>query len=386
MKLRIITMLICASSAFNTVRPIFAQASRRDPRCSMTKGEDLGKKSTADDVVTRFGASGSLSGKTAVVTGGNSGIGLETVRVLAENGCKVILCSRSVEAGEVAKASLQFTEGADALGAAAERIIVKALDLSDLKSVETNAKSIADEVAAGSLSPAAPSTSTPQIDFLVLNAGILALPTLQRTPQGFEKQVGVNHFGHFHLAQKLLPLVAQKGSRVVVLSSTAHTMGGKVDCEDLNYNKEGGEGYTPWGAYGRSKACNMLFAKALSTRLAPFGASAFSVHPGVVATNLWREEQGPAALSKFADRFLPSFVPRLKDLLPKIISDKSIAQGAATTMYACLCPSLPATFPGAYLKDCDVAEVGKDYSSDPDGAFRERLWEATERDILNALK
>ena len=203
----------------------------------------LGKASTAEDVAALYGKD--LAGKVAVVTGGNSGIGLETVRVLAKSGCKVILCSRAEANGAEALTALQN----DAAGVDLD-VLVQVLDLADLANVERAAQSIKERLA---------SLGKDRIDYLVLNAGVMAMPQLQRTAQGFEKQIGVNHFGHFHLTSCLGPLVAQEGCRVVVLSSTAHNFG-EVDLDDLNYAK-GGRAYSPWGAYGQSKACNLLFAK-----------------------------------------------------------------------------------------------------------------------------
>jgi NAD(P)-dependent dehydrogenase (short-subunit alcohol dehydrogenase family) len=142
----------------------------------------LSKKSTAEEVASMY-AKDSLAGKVAVVTGGNSGIGLETCKVLAERGCKVVLCSRSREAGEAAIASLPPTQGS---------VVVAQLDLADLTRVDTAATEIETLL-----------VDHKKIDFLVLNAGIMATPTLEYTPQGFEMQVGTNHFGHFRLTQKL---------------------------------------------------------------------------------------------------------------------------------------------------------------------------------------
>lgn len=141
----------------------------------------LNKKSTAADVAALYG-NGSLRGKVAVVTGGNSGIGLETCKVLAQQGCTVVLCSRSREAGAAAAASLPpDTKG---------RVVVAQLDLADLTRVDAAAAEIE-------------ALGHKRIDFLVLNAGIMATPTRESTTQGFELQVGTNHFGHFRLTQKL---------------------------------------------------------------------------------------------------------------------------------------------------------------------------------------
>ena len=297
----------------------------------------LSKKSTAQDVVDMYAQKG-LRGKCAVVTGGNSGIGFEAARVLALAGARVVLCSRSEDAGEEAKSKIEGD------------VIVQKLDLASLESVEAAAAGIKKKIAPLNL------------DFLILNAGIMALPDLQHTTEGFEMQVGTNHFGHAHLTNQLLDVVESHASRVVVLSSTAHNFG---DVVPDNLHFKGDRSYTPWGAYGQSKACNLLYAKSLSEKLSG-GASAFSVHPGVIRTNLWREPQG--GISFFGvDKLFGRILPRL-------VADKTIEQGAATTLYACLAPRLDKTFNGAYLADCDVA-VPNAKLSNP--VLRDSLWKAT---------
>ncbi len=150
----------------------------------------LGKKSTAKDVVEAFGARSSLEGKTAIVTGGNSGIGLETCKVLAYFGCRVIMCSRSVENGiKVIDSEIKASGVGEYVCEDVSNIVVKELELEDLTSV----KRFADDIIA----------TEKRIDYLIFNAGIMALPTLEFTKHGFEKQIGVNHFGHFYLFRLL---------------------------------------------------------------------------------------------------------------------------------------------------------------------------------------
>ena len=196
----------------------------------------LSAKSTAADVVAahRLKLPPYVTrGGVAVVTGGNSGIGAESAKALLDAGCFVVLCSRDTEAGTKALADIGAAEG---------RARVQQLDLADLDSV----KAASDEIAA----------KEGRVALLLNNAGVMATP-LQQTKQGFELQIGTNHLGHFALTRLLLPLIEDDG-RVVTVSSTAHTMG-SVDTSDLSFAH--GRSYSAWGAYGQSKAANILFAK-----------------------------------------------------------------------------------------------------------------------------
>jgi len=316
----------------------------------------LSSKSTAQEVVDRFVPKGGegLKGQAAVVTGGNSGIGLETCRALAGAGAKVVLCSRSLEAGEEAAQPLRELGG---------DVEVQKLDLASLESVEAAAAGLREKLAGHTL------------DYLVLNAGIMAVPTRELTVDGFEKQVGTNHFGHAHLTNEMMDRVEADATRVVVLSSTAHNFG-DIDTANLHYTDS--RRYTPWGAYGQSKACNLLYAKSLAEKLRERGskATAFSVHPGVIRTNLWREPQGGVSFLGL-DKLLANALPRL-------IADKSIPQGAATTLFACLAPRLETSYAGAYFADCDVATPNRAITTDrPE--LRERLWDATMEQLAAAV-
>ena len=239
--------------------------------------EKLGKKSSAKDVLTHFNTD--LSGKTAIITGANSGIGLETSKALASVGCRIIMACRNVEAGQKAIASEIKVAGQGGYAVPEPNVEVKELDLNDLRSVEEFAKEIVSQ--------------GERIDFLINNAGIMALKERELTKQGFEKQIGVNHFGHFHLTSLLLPTMqAQKEpSRIVTLSSVAHESFGELDINNLHYAE--GRKYSSWGAYGQSKLANLLFTKGLHARLMSQPdnqVSALAVHPGVIRTELWREQ------------------------------------------------------------------------------------------------
>lgn len=205
------------------------------------------------------------TGRTAIVTGANAGIGLETARMLALKGASVVLACRNPEKGAAAVARIQ---GEGPAGTAALQL----LDLSDLDSVATFAKAFAE--------------THDRLDLLIDNAGVM-VPPLGRTRQGFELQFGTNHLGHFALTGRLLPLLQRTpGARVVVVSSTAHRMG-RIDFDDLNWERRA---YRPWPAYGQSKLANLLFALELHRRLvaAGSGVRATAAHPGWTSTDLQR--------------------------------------------------------------------------------------------------
>jgi len=313
----------------------------------------FGKKTTAKEVLDYYQTD--LSGKTAIVTGANSGIGLETVKALASVGCRVIMACRNVDDGrtKIDKEIKQVGQGGYTVPQ--PDVDVKELDLNDLLSIERFAMDILD--------------SEERIDFLINNAGIMALKEREVTKQNFEKQIGVNHFGHFHLTSLLLPKIQSQGGpcRIVTLSSVAHDQFGELDLDNLHY--QGARKYSSWGAYGQSKLANLLFTKGLHARLTAQGyqdIAALAVHPGVIRTELWREQA-----SWFNSLLLP------------FIQDKTIPQGAATTVYACVAPELgDGRRAGAYLSDCKVVVPSALARSQKNW---EGLWEATEAQIKAAL-
>jgi NAD(P)-dependent dehydrogenase (short-subunit alcohol dehydrogenase family) len=193
----------------------------------------------------------SLDGRTAIVTGANSGIGLAAARELARAGARVVLAVRDTDKGDRAAASI---DGATE---------VRRLDLADLASVREFASAHDGDIA-----------------LLINNAGVMAVPK-SRTADGFEMQIGTNHLGHFALTNLLLPQVRD---RVVTVSSTAHGMG-KIDLDDLNWERRR---YERWRAYGQSKLANLLFTLELQRRLAEAGSEVVAVaaHPGYASTNL----------------------------------------------------------------------------------------------------
>jgi len=192
-----------------------------------------------------------LRGRTAIVTGANSGIGRVAALELARAGAAVTLAVRDT------------TKGSAAAAAMTGEVTVRQLDLADLSSIRSFAES----------------TDGP-VDLLVDNAGIMATPE-QRTADGFELQIGTNHLGHFALTNLLLPQIT---GRVVVVSSDLHR-NGKIDLDDLNWERRS---YKPWTAYAQSKLANLLFVLELERRLTEAGSAvrATAAHPGYAATNL----------------------------------------------------------------------------------------------------
>jgi NAD(P)-dependent dehydrogenase (short-subunit alcohol dehydrogenase family) len=212
---------------------------------------------TADDIPDQ-------SGRTVLVTGGNSGLGYETVLRLARKGARVLLAARDRGRGTAALERL----GAEAPGNQAE---LAQIDLADLTSVE--------RFAAGFLA------GGEGLDLLINNAGVMAIPHRETTAQGYERQFGTNHLGHFALTGRLLPALARRpGSRVVTVSSNRHKSAKGIDFDDLQAE----HGYRPWGAYDQSKLANAMFVLELDRRLraAGLGIVSAGAHPGFAHTNL----------------------------------------------------------------------------------------------------
>jgi WW domain-containing oxidoreductase len=290
----------------------------------------FGHGTTAEQVTEGM----SLAGRTMLVTGCNSGLGLETMRVLALRGARVVGTARTIEKARMACATV------------AGETVPLACELSDPASVRA---CVASVVAAAIT-----------LDALICNAGIMALPKLERV-HGWEAQFFTNHIGHFMLVTGLLGQLVETG-RVVMLSSTAHTMAkaGGIEFDNL----DGGKGYDPWRFYGQSKFANLLFAKELARRLAGTRRTANAVHPGVIRTNLIRHNP---MLNIAAAVVSPLFL-------------KTAAQGAATQVYVATHPAL-ANVSGEYFADCNVATPRADAMS---AATAKRLWEVSEQ-IVAAL-
>jgi len=304
-------------------------------------------KSTGQEVL----ADQQLTGKVAIVTGGYSGLGLETTKALVAKGVKVVVPVRSPQK---ASENLQPLEG---------DVQTYPLDLSDLDSIRTFAGEMKQAL--------------DRVDFLINNAGIMACPE-RRIGSGWESQFGINHMGHFALVKELLPLLKKSpGLRVICLSSTAHKISG-IRWEDLHFEKEK---YDKWAAYGQSKTANALFANALSRRLKESGGLAFSVHPGGIFTPLQRHlpKEEMVALGWIDEDGEPTEMAKTGFKTPE--------QGCSTTLWAATSAAL-ADKPGVYCEDCNIAQptdtdsptaryFGVDaHACDDDAA--ERLWALSE--------
>ena len=285
----------------------------------------FGYGSTADEVTAGL----SLQGKTILVSGCNSGLGYETMRVLARRGARVVATARTLQKAKAAADSV--------LGST----LPLACELSDPASVRACVASLRrDNV---------------KLDALICNAGIMALPKLEKA-YGYELQFFTNHIGHFMLVTGLLDQLTETG-RVVMLSSAAHF---RAPREGIQFdNLDGSRGYRDWANYGQSKLANLLFAKELARRFAGTQRTANAVHPGVIHTKLGRH-MNPILRVGFG--------------LVGPLGLKSIAQGAATQVYVATHPSL-AQVSGEYFADCNVARSRRD-SRDPELA--RKLWEVSE--------
>ena len=201
-----------------------------------------------------------LDGKTAIITGANTGIGLETAVDFAQRNGRVILACRSKDKGEAAVELVKKRSSNN-------NVLFMQLDLSSLESVRNFSARVLDSEA--------------HIDILVNNAGVMACP-YTKTADGFEMQFGVNHLGHFLLTNLLLDRMKEAPSaRIVSVSSSAHGRG-KINLDDLNSTKD----YNSWGAYAQSKLANILFTRSLATRLEGTNVIANTLHPGLIKTEL----------------------------------------------------------------------------------------------------
>ncbi|MCB9665641.1 MAG: SDR family oxidoreductase [Alphaproteobacteria bacterium] len=251
------------------------------------------------------------TGRVAVVTGANSGLGLETVRALASKGAHVVLACRDLAKGQEAVAEVRRE-------APTAGLEVRALDLASLASVRAFADALAQ--------------AHPRVDLLVNNAGIMAIPR-RETADGFEMQFGTNHLGHFALTVRLHGVLeAAPAARVVTVASMAHR-GGRIRFDDLMHTR----GYARWRVYAQSKLANLLFTLELDRRLRADGATttAYAAHPGWAATNLQRrgpQHDGSGLLERLSD-------------VGNALFGQSAAEGALPQLFAATAPDVE---PGAY--------------------------------------
>jgi protochlorophyllide reductase len=288
------------------------------------------------------------SGRTVLVTGANSGLGLRTAEALAHKGAHVLMGCRDATRGEAARSDVTTS----ATGPAPE---VVPLDLADLGSVREAAQSVAGAVE--------------RLDVLVNNAGVMAMP-LRRTADGFELQFATNHLGHYALTGLLLPaLLRAKGPRVVTVSSNGHRMG-RNDWSDPNWERRR---YLKWPAYGQSKLANLLFTRELARRAHETGSSlvAVAAHPGNSATHL---------LAASTDASGRRLVGQLMNWGNQLIAQPDSA-GALPQLYAA---TMPDVIPGEYFGPDRLFQlrghptrVGSSAAARDDEAAR-RLWQLSE--------
>jgi NAD(P)-dependent dehydrogenase (short-subunit alcohol dehydrogenase family) len=295
-------------------------------------------QSTAAEVI----AGVDLRGKRAIVTGGASGIGLETARALASAGAEVTLAVRNVEVGQRVAADISASTGN-------KQVLVAPLDLADQSSIAA--------FVANWKGP---------LHILVDNAGIMASPEM-RTPQGWEMQFATNHLGHFALTTGLHgALAAAGGARVVVVSSVGH-LNGEVLFDDIHFERHP---YDPWKAYSQSKTANILFAVEAAKRWAADGITVNALTPGRIRTNLMR----------FIGNEQTANAPAAFEADNTAIQWKTVEQGAATSVLLAASPLVEGVT-GRYFEDCNEAEPQVPgirrgvaaYAIDPEKAAR--LWQ-----------
>ncbi|GHE08480.1 SDR family NAD(P)-dependent oxidoreductase [Streptomyces alanosinicus] len=299
-------------------------------------GSGYGATSTADDVLQGV----DLTGKLALVTGGYSGIGLETTRSLVTAGAHVVVPARRPDTARQALAEIPGVE-------------LDELDLGDLESVRGFAERF---LASGRT-----------IDIVIDSAGIMACPETRVGP-GWEAQFATNHLGHFALVNRLWPTIAPGGARVVSVSSRGHHFSG-IRWDDIHWR----QGYDKWEAYGQAKTANVLFAVQLDKLGRDAGVRAFALHPGGIITPLQRHLPKAEMIERgWIDEDGNPLNPE---------GFKTPQQGAATQVWAATSPQL-AGLGGLYLEDCEVAEPAqegeerfgvKDWATDPEQAAR--LWQ-----------
>jgi len=307
-------------------------------------GSGFGFETSAEEIVAGL----DLRGKVIVVSGGHSGIGLETTRVLSNAGASVIVGSRDPQKAQEVLSDMRNVVGLQ-------------LDLADPRSIDRFSEDFL--------------SSNDSLNVLINNAGVMATP-LTRDSRGYEMQFATNHLGHFQLTSRLWKALKNtQGSRVVTLSSAGHRFAG-VDLDDPNFTARP---YDKWVAYGQSKSANSLFSVELDQRGKEHGIRAFAVHPGrILATNLSRH---------ITDEDLKvAGIRKENGVVTSPVGIKTIEQGAATTVWCALSPQLNDKG-GVYCANCDVSEIIPD-ESQLDAGVRQwaidkptagALWELSEQ-------
>ncbi|HTT98902.1 MAG TPA: SDR family NAD(P)-dependent oxidoreductase [Rhizomicrobium sp.] len=312
--------------------------------------QTFGAKSTTDDVLQGV----NLSGKRVLVTGASAGLGVETCRMLAAHGATVVGAARDLNKAQHATETVRK----DAANGGSLELIE--LDLASLKSVRACADAL---VKAGK-----------PFDVVICNAGVMACPK-GTTADGFETQFGTNHLGHFVLVNRIASLIKKNGGRLVNLSSAGHRFS-DVDIDDPNFEHTQ---YTEFGAYGRSKTANILFAVEFDRRHKSKGIRATAVHPGGIMTELGRH-----MTQELRDAMLKNIEEANKKAGVAGFEWKTIPQGAATTVWSGFVAAAD-DVGGKYCEDCHVATLQDNpdlrtgvraYALDPERA--KALWAKSE--------
>jgi NAD(P)-dependent dehydrogenase (short-subunit alcohol dehydrogenase family) len=322
---------------------------------------NFGAKSTTEDVLKGV----DLKGKRILVTGVSAGLGVETARALVAHGADVVGAARDLEKARVA--TREVSKAAAQTGASFELV---ELDLANLKSVRAGADKL---VADGRL-----------FDVIIANAGVMATP-LGKTEDGFETQFGTNHLGHFVFVNRIAKLI-KDGGRLVNLSSSGHRFS-NVDLNDPNFETTP---YEPFGAYGRSKTANILFAVEFDRRHRERGVRATAVHPGGIQTELARH-MDPGSLEQMVDQINQQAAAAGKGPF----EFKTVPQGAATSVWAAVVAAAEEVG-GRYCENCHASEVVADdaplgmldegvrgYALDPQNAVA--LWKRSQEMIGEAF-
>jgi len=294
-----------------------------------TSSSQMGGSTTAEQAALDI----DLTGKICIITGANTGIGKETARVLAKHNGTIIMGCRSIDRGNEAIKEIVANLKQSKSDFNENLLKVMELDLSSLQSIRQFAANFTKEYN--------------QLNYLINNAGVMALQQWEPSKDNYEMQFATNHLGHFYLTTLLTNLLLKsKPSRVINVSSGAHNQCPNPFIDHLKNYLQKSDGppkdpYSPWGNYGISKACNILFAREYNRRYQALGITSVSLHPGVIPTDLSRNMQSwmsSALKSSFARLFL-----------------KTIPQGAATTV-RCVSLKDDEIQGGHYYKDCNDGE------------------------------
>ena len=345
------TLLLLSLASLSPVSPLSLPARRAFVKAPIIAaasfvavGAGVIGKSSIDGPKPFTPGGGSMEGKIVVITGANTGLGLESTKRLVEAGARVVMCGRSVERLEKASDSVK------ALYPKADLDVVE-LDLGDLSSIAAASKTL--------------NSLVPRIDTLILNAGIMALPKRVTTVDGFERQLGVNHLGHFAFVKGVVGLVGKANDgRVITVASSAQQFGTKASILNLSDQPM----YTPWGAYGQSKLANVIFAEELQRRAdkAEVKLTSVSLHPGVIATDLGRYMMDTTKPATSLSTFAATAAQKLLRPIPN---------GANSHVYLASLSTSPE--PGAYYTDMKLAKKNVRGGAGDEEVGR-RLWEQSE--------